>query len=67
LRQVHQIAAANTKQAPSGSGTKNAPNVASAAGDLICRKLFIQPSLSFNETLSLTKDEHLVATHRRYG
>src|SRR5262249_3568161 len=35
LRQDHQIAAANTMQAPSGSGTKNAPNVASAAGDLI--------------------------------
>ena len=41
LRHDHQIAATSTRQAPSGSGTKNAPNVASAAGDLICRSLFI--------------------------
>ena len=44
LRNDHQIAAASTTQAPSGSGTKNAPNVESAAGDLICRSLFIAPA-----------------------
>jgi hypothetical protein len=43
LRYDHQIAAASTRQAPSGSGTQNAPNVASATGDLIFRKLFIPP------------------------
>jgi hypothetical protein len=43
LRYDHQIAAASTTQAPRGSGTKKAPNVASAAGDLIFRKLFIPP------------------------
>ena len=67
LRQDHQIAAANTMQALSGSGTKNAPNVASAAGDLIFRRLFIPAPSPSNEALSLTKDERLVPTHRRYG
>jgi hypothetical protein len=56
LRQDHQTAAANTTQAPSGSGTKNAPNVASAAGDLIFRKFFIAP---------LVND--VQAADRRYG
>jgi hypothetical protein len=35
LRNSHQIAAANTKQVPSGSGTKSAPHAARAIGDLI--------------------------------
>jgi hypothetical protein len=65
FRHDHQIAAANTTQTPSGSGTKNAPNVASAAGDLIFRKLFIPPTPL--EALSLTKDENLQTTGRRYG
>lgn len=43
LRQSHQMAAANTKQAPSGSGTRNAPHAASATGDLIVR-IFIIPA-----------------------
>jgi hypothetical protein len=37
LRNSHQIAAANTKQVPSGSGTKSAPHAARAIGDLISR------------------------------
>jgi len=65
LRQDHQTVAANTTQAPSGSGTKNAPNVASAAGDLIFRKFFIAPLV--NEALSLTKGENVQAADRRYG
>jgi hypothetical protein len=35
LRQAHQITAATTKQVPSGSGVRNAPQTARAAGDLI--------------------------------
>ena len=44
LRYDHQTAAANTRHAPNGSGTQNAPSVASAAGDLIFRKLLQAPS-----------------------
>jgi hypothetical protein len=67
LRYDHQTAAANTRHAPNGSGTQNAPSVASAAGDLIFRKLFIPAQPLVNEALSLTKDESLQAAERRYG
>ncbi len=49
LRYDHQTAAANTRQAPNGSGTQNAPSVASAAGDLIFRKLFIPAHASLTK------------------
>jgi hypothetical protein len=55
LRKDHQIAAASTTQAPSGSGTKKAPNVANAAGDLICRSLFIARRSLVPGTARLTK------------
>jgi hypothetical protein len=41
LRHSHQIPAANTKQIPSGSGTRNAPQAARAIGDLISRTLMM--------------------------
>jgi hypothetical protein len=39
LRYSHQIPAAITRQVPMGSGTKNAPSVASASGEFISRNI----------------------------
>jgi hypothetical protein len=39
FRHSHQMAAASKRQAPNGSGTRNMPQVASATGELILRKL----------------------------
>jgi hypothetical protein len=54
-------------RAPNGSGTQNAPSVASAAGDLIFPQAFHPGPALVNEALSLTKDESLQAAERRYG
>lgn len=46
LRHSHQIPATKTKQMPSGSGTRNAPQVARAIGDLISRTLMMGTACS---------------------
>jgi hypothetical protein len=56
LRHSHQTPAANTKHAPSGSGTRNAPHAARVTGDLIVRIFITRARALLSEARTLTND-----------